>query len=52
MNKQKQNLQHRYIELFDVGPVGSPSKSMTENFDTYPKGNREEKNAFEAANDS
>ena len=35
MTKHKQNLQHRYIELFDVGPVKSPSKSMIENFDTY-----------------
>jgi len=52
MTKHKQNLQHRYIELFDVGPVGSPSKSMTENFNTYPKGNREEKDTFEAANNS
>ena len=52
MTTQKQNLLHRYIEMFDVGPVGSPSKSMTENFNTYPKGNREEKDTFEAANNS
>ena len=28
-------------------PFGSPSKSMTENFNTYPKGNREENDTFE-----
>jgi len=30
MSKHKENLHYRYIELFS-GPVGSPSKSMTEN---------------------
>ena len=52
VSRHKRKLQHRYIEMFDVGPVGSPSKSMTKNFDTYPKGNREEKDTFEAANNS
>ena len=52
MTKYKQKLQHSSSELFDVGPVGSPSKSMRENFDTYPKGNHKENDTFEAANDS
>ena len=50
MTRHKQKLQHRYSELFDVGPVGSPRKSMKENFN--PKGNREEEDTFEAANNS
>ena len=50
--KHKQKLHHRYIELFDVGPIWSPSKNMTENFNTYPEGNREEKDTVEAANNS
>ena len=52
VTKHKQKLQHSYSELFDVGPVGSPSRSMTETFNIYPKGNREEKDTFEAANNS
>ena len=52
VTKHKQKLQHSYRELIDVGPVGSPSRSMTETFDIYRKGNREEKDIFEAANNS
>ena len=41
-----------YQDLYPYGPVGFPSKSMTENFNTYPKGYREEKDTFEDANSS
>jgi len=52
MTKHKQHLQHRYIELYDAGPVGSPSKSMSGNINPYQKGNREERDNFKAANNS
>merc|ERR1712156_71764 len=50
--KHKQHLQHRYIELYDAGPVGSSSKSISWNIHPYQKGNREERDKFEAANNS
>ena len=43
VTKHKQKLQQSYRELIDVDPVGSPSRSMPEFFNIYPKANREQK---------